>query len=142
MASRHIHPPLTDDVIERHQFYAKVSCELEETNIDIDGLGRKTSAIFTRLDGVNDTVNTYSTRGNTILACISALWLMLGSGLTMYVNSIIEQAKHTVATVHELETKIAAIETLNTANAPAIESIEKIKRNLATLQKELDEKHQ
>jgi hypothetical protein len=120
MASRNIRPPLTDEAIDRHQFYAMVSCELEETNIDIDGLGRKTSAIFTRLDSVNDKVNMYSTRGNTILACISGLWLLLGSGLTMYVNSIIEQAKHTVATVHELESRVTAIETLNTANAPTI----------------------
>jgi hypothetical protein len=119
MASRNIRPPLTDEAIERHQFYAMVSCELEETNIDIDGLGRKTSAIFTRLDSVNETVNTYSTRGNTILACISGLWLLLGSGLSMYVNSIIEQAKHTLATVHELEIKVTALEAINTTNAPA-----------------------
>jgi Mg2+ and Co2+ transporter CorA len=135
-------PPLSDNLIDRHQFYARVSCNLEEINIDIDGIGRKTTGMYEKLDSVNDVVKMYATRGNTIIACISVLWLLLGSGLTMYVNSVIEAANHTVASVNDLEKRMAMVEAANLANTPAIESIEKIKRNLANLQKEIDEKHQ
>jgi len=139
--SRELNPPSSDDAIDRHQFYAKVSCSLNESNVDIDGIGRKTTAMFQKLDSVHEVVKMYATRGNTIIACISVLWLLLGSGLTMYVQSVIESAEHTVATVSDLEKRMTLVEATNTANAPAIESIEKIKRNLATLQKEMDEKH-
>jgi hypothetical protein len=133
-------PPVSDEALDRHQFYAKLSCQLEETNIDIDGIGRKVGGMYDRLDNVQDTVKMAATRGNTIIACISVLWLILGSGLTMYVNSVIDAAKHTVASVNDLEKRMVVVETTNTTNAAAIESIEKIKRNIATLQKELDEK--
>lgn len=133
-------PPTTDGVIDRHQFYAKVSCSLSESNADIDGIGRKTSSMYDRLDSVNEIVKMYATRGNTIIACISVLWLLLGSGLTMYVNSVIDAAHHTVESVTDLEKRMTVVENTNANNAAAIESIEKIKRNLTTIQKELDEK--
>ena len=135
-------PPSSDEPISRHQFYAKISCQLSEINIDIDGVGKKVTSMYTCLGAVEDKVKEYSTKGNTIIACISVLWLLLGSGLTMYVNSIIDAAKHTVARVSELDKRTSLLETTTTNNAPAIDSIEKIKRNLATLQKEVEEKQQ
>jgi hypothetical protein len=142
MAREPCSPPQSDDLIARHQFYAQVSCQLHESNVDIDGLGRKTSVMFERLDNIREVVKMYATRGNTIIACISVLWMLLGSGLTMYVQSVIESAKLTVEAVHDLEKRMTLVEATNNANSPAIESIEKIKRNLATLQNEMDEKHQ
>jgi hypothetical protein len=133
-------PPTSDEVIARHQFYAKISCHIEETNMDLDGIGRKSTGMYEKLDNVNDVVKTYATRGNTIIACISFLWLILGGGLTMYVNSVIDAAKHTVNAVADLDKRMTQVEATIANNAPAIESIEKIKRNISTLQKELDEK--
>lgn len=135
-------PPATDDPIDRHQYYAKVSCNIIEANRDVDGLGKKVSGMYERLDMIGDKVKEYATKGNTIIACISVLWLILGSGLTMYVNSVIDAAKHTVEQVSELDKKVALLESTAAANAAAVESIEKIKRNIATLQKEVEERRQ
>jgi muramoyltetrapeptide carboxypeptidase LdcA involved in peptidoglycan recycling len=140
--ARHVNPPSSDDLITRHQFYAEISRDMRETNDDIDGMGRKVTSMYDKLDMIGDKVKEYATKGNTISACITVLWFLLGSGLTMYVNSVIDAAKHTVETVAELEKKVIMLETTNTNNAPHIESIEKIKRNLATLQQEVQEKQQ
>ena len=139
---RHVDPPSSDDLISRHQFYAEISRDMNETNEDIDGMGRKINHMFDKLDSVHDKVKEFATRSNTIVACISVLWFVLGSGLTMYVNSVIDKAKETVENVAELEKKVLMLETTNTNNAPHIESIEKIKRNLASLQQEMQEKKQ
>lgn len=138
--ARHVSPPSSDDIITRHQFYAEISRDMRETNDDIDGMGRKVSSMFDKVDSIGDKLKEFSTRGNTIIACISVLWFILGSGLTMYVNSVIEAAKQTVATVSDLEKRMIIVEAANANNAPHIESIEKIKRNLATLQQELQER--
>ena len=142
MPRDYLQPPSSDKPIDRQQFYTKISCSLNETNIDIDGIGRKVTGMYEKLDAVGDKIKEYSTKGNTIIACISVLWLLLGSGLTMYVRSVIDAAKNTVEKVDDLEKKVMLLETTTTNNAPAIESIEKIKRNLSTLQKEVQEKQQ
>ena len=135
-------PPSSDGALDRHQFYAKVSCNLSESNNDIDGLGRKVSGMYAKLDHIGDTVKEYATKGNTVIACISVLWLMLGSGLTMYVNSVIDAAKETVATVESLEKKVMILEASAASTATAMESLEKLKRNIATMQTEMQEGHQ
>lgn len=137
-----IPPPSSDEPLARHQFYTNISCNLHETNGDVDGIGKKVNNMYIKLDAIGDKVKEYATRGNTIITCVSVLWFMLGGGLTMYVKSVIESANKTIETVRSLENRILLIETANTNNAPAIESIEKIKRNLATLQKEVGEKGQ
>jgi len=139
---RHVNPPSSDEPIARHQFYTEVSTDIREIDDDVDGLGRKLTRVFERVDTIADKLKEFSTRGNTIVACISVLWFVLGSGLTMYVNSVIDAAKETITTVAELEKRMIVVESENKNFTPHIESIEKIKRNLATLQQEIREKQQ
>lgn len=134
-------PPASDSQIERHQFYAKVSCNIIESNRDINGLGRKVSGMYEKLDDIADKVKEYATRGNTVIACVSILWFLLGGGLTMYVNSVIDTAKQTIAKVNDLDKRMILVESTLANQSSAIESIDKIKRNLATLQKEIEEKN-
>lgn len=134
---RNIAPPTSDDQIARHQFYAELSMDIREIDDDVNGLGRKLTRVFERVDMIGDKLKEFSTRGNTIIACISVLWFVLGSGLTMYVNSVIEEAKKTIATVNDLEKRMFIVESEIKNNEPHIESIEKIKRNLSSLQQEV-----
>lgn len=133
-------PPATDETIERHQFYTKVSCAMHETNVDIDGLGLKVAGINQKVEADGDKIKEFSTRANTIIACVSLLWFLLGGGLTMYVTSVIEAAKNTVEKLTEVEKKVIVLEASDTKNAAAIESIEKLKRNITLLQKEMEER--
>ena len=133
-------PPATDESLDRHQFYTKVSYVIHETNVDMDGLGRKVAGMNHKLELNSDKIKEFSTRANTIIACVSLVWFLLGGGLTMYVTSVIEAAKNTVEKLSEVEKKVVVLEASETKTAAAVESIEKLKRNIAMLQKELEEK--
>lgn len=135
-------PPATDEAIERHQFYTKVSCAMHETNIDINGLGRKVTGINQKVDDDGDKIKEYSTRATTIIACVSTLWVLLSGGLAVYVNSVIETAKHTIEKVSELERKVIILEASDAKNTAAIEGVDKIKRQIVVMQKEIEERQQ
>lgn len=139
MATKHYPPPTSDELLDRHQFYAKASCGLNQAEESIEALRLETVSLREKLESVAEVVKMYATRGNTIIAGVSVLWVLLGGILTTYVNSVISDSQHTVATINDLGTRLTLLESVNTANAEAISSIDKIKRNIATLQKELDE---
>lgn len=131
-----VDPPINDQVIERHQFYATLSSHVNRNAKDISGIGYKIKDYSTNFDVVRDEVRASGTRNKTIISAAIVVWTFIGGGLGLYITRGLSTFDGIIAKVENIERKIIIIESVNEQRKEMPATLEALKRSVNELQRE------
>ena len=137
-----IYPPTKDDLIGRHQFYANISNSANNNANDIDGVGKRVSSFVTTFEQVRDDVRTASIRNKTLIAAAVVVWTLLGSAVGIYIQRGLATFDKASERIETIEKKISMLEGTNDQRREVPGKVEALGRQLAELQRKVDEHEQ
>ena len=132
-------PPRTDELIERHQFYATITGHTVRNVQDIDGIGKKIIVFNENFDIVRDEVKATSTRNRTIITAAIVIWALISSVIGIYIQRGMAGADQLLSQVELLSKKSLLMETIIEQRKEMPGQIDALKRSVNEHQRLLDE---
>lgn len=134
-----IKAPGTDELIDRHHFYANLSNEIKNNTKDINGVGTKLADFSEKFETVRDNVKTTTIRNKTLIKVAIVVWTLLGSGITAYVKHGLDTFDKSRNQIEVLEKKITALEGILESHKNIPVKLEALTRKYDEAQRKLDD---
>lgn len=131
-----VDPPINDQLLERHQFYATLSSHVNRNAKDISGIGYKIKDYSNNFDMVRDEVRASGTRNKTIISVAIVAWTFVGGGLGLYITRGLSTFDSVVTKVETLEKKMIIVESINEQRKEMPAILEALKRSVNELQRD------
>jgi hypothetical protein len=141
-----ITPPQTDEMLDRHRFYATVATSLSYDKDADEAAVLTRNRLHARVDEVAnvskqsaDALSEIKTQARTLASIASVVWLILGGGVSWYLDKTITKLDNYIGIIEKDQRKIEDLEKEVATLQSQKESIDALKRVTGTLQTEIDE---
>lgn len=138
--------PQSDEVLDRHRFYATVATSLSYDAQADEAAIQTRNRLHQRVDEVATTANTTAdqvaeikTQARTIASVAGVLWLVLGGLVGWSTDKTVTKLDAYVAIIDKSQQRIESLEKELVALQTQKESVDALKRVVNTLQTEVDD---
>lgn len=136
---RHIDLPKSDEVIERHQFYATISSLTNNNSSDLVGIGDKIAKFIDSFDKLRDGVNATTIRNKTIIGTVVIAWSIVGGAVGVYIQKTVATAEQVIVRLTTLERKVDTLETTSDSRKDIPDKIAALTRKNGELERRIEE---
>lgn len=140
-------PPHSDEMLDRHRFYATVATSLSYDKEHDENAIQARNRLHHRVDEVASTakesanaLSEIKTQARTIISIAGVLWVILSGGVTWYLDKTVTKMDNYVAIIEKNRQKIESMEKDITTLQLQKETIDSLKRVVQTLQQDIDNK--
>lgn len=137
--ARVIDLPKSDEVIERHQFYASITSLVNYNSSDLIGISEKIGKFIESFDKLRDGVNATTIRNKTIIGTVILAWSVVGGGVGVYIQKTVATAEQVIVRIDTLERKAVAFEALADSRKDLPEKIAALSRKNGELERRIEE---
>ena len=131
--------PRNDELIERHQFYARLAAAQDNNSHDLDGIGKKVTDLVKSHEHVRDTVKGAGTTVRTIVGAAVFIWTLISGIVGWYVQKTMSNYEVFADRVTVLERKVNILENDNDKRKDLPDKVDAVKRLLIEHQRQLDD---
>ncbi len=146
MSHMRVNLPNSDDVLERHQFYAAINAnqsaiidDADRSHASVHRLHERMDSLVIRQQEIHEEISKTETRNKTVAAAVIVAWTMISGAFGWMWDKSSSKIEAYVTKIEQQEKIISDLVRDREKNQAEINSIVVLKRRIETMQKDFDD---